>query len=103
VQGGRVAASSPGRHLLALIADALELPEPAATPADRAAYLALVDRRAGLVLRACRQALDGPGDGGLLSAAGALFSDVACPPPVMRMPAPVRERPHERRDWRAGA
>jgi hypothetical protein len=80
VQGDRVAASSPGRHLLALIADALQLPEPAATPADEAAYLALVDRRAGLVLRACRQALDGPGDGGLLRAAGDLFSGVSCLP-----------------------
>jgi hypothetical protein len=47
------------RHLLVLIADALTLPQPAATSADETAYLQLVNRRAGLVLRACRQALAG--------------------------------------------
>jgi len=61
--------SSPCRHLLALIIDALSLPEPTVTPEDEAAYLALVNRRSGPVLEACRRAVAGPGDGGTLYAA----------------------------------
>lgn len=37
--------SSPSRHLLKMIIDALLLPEPAATPQDQAAYLTLMNRR----------------------------------------------------------
>jgi hypothetical protein len=69
--------SSPTRHLLTLIVDALQLPEPAATAEDEAAYLALVNRRCGLVLTACRRALAGPGDGGALYAARDLYGDVS--------------------------
>ena len=50
---------SPGRHLLTLIVDALALPEPVGRPDDEAAYLRLVNRRAGLVVHACRRALAG--------------------------------------------
>jgi hypothetical protein len=47
--------SSPARHLLTLIVDALQVPEPAPTAEDEAAYLALVSSRCGLVLTACRR------------------------------------------------
>jgi hypothetical protein len=73
-------ASSPGRHLLVLIVDALDLPEPAATPQDEAAYLALVSRRSGLVLHACRRALAGQGDAGALYAARDLYGAVSGQP-----------------------
>ena len=69
--------SSPARHLLTLIVDALQVPEPAPTAEDEAAYLALVSRRCGLVLTACRRALAGPGDGGVLYAARDLYGDVS--------------------------
>jgi hypothetical protein len=75
-----VPASSPGRHLLTLIVDALQLPEPAPTPESEAAYLSLVNRRAGLVLHACRRALSGHGDGAVLYAARDLFDGVSCLP-----------------------
>jgi hypothetical protein len=67
--------SSPARHLLTLIVDALQVPEPAPTAEE--AYLALVSRRCGLVLTACRRALAGPGDGGALYAARDLYGDVS--------------------------
>jgi|SRR5450755_3136761 hypothetical protein len=73
-------ASSPGRHLLTLIVDALHLPEPAGTPEDEAAYLALVSRRSALVLHACRRALAGQGDGGALYAARDLYGAVSSQP-----------------------
>jgi hypothetical protein len=63
--------SSPSRHLLTLIVDALAMPAPASAREDEAAYLALISRRAGAVLTACRQALARPGDGGTLYAARA--------------------------------
>lgn len=69
--------SSPTRHLLTLIVDALQVPEPTPTAEDEAAYLALVNRRRGLVLTACRRALAGPGDGGMLYAARDLYGDVS--------------------------
>jgi hypothetical protein len=69
--------SSPTRHLLTLIVDALQVPDPAPTAEDEATYLALVNRRRGLVLTACRRALAGPGDGGVLYAARDLYSDVS--------------------------
>jgi hypothetical protein len=54
--------STASQHLLVLIVDALTLPEPAATSADETEYLRLVNRRAGLVLHAVRQALAGQSD-----------------------------------------
>lgn len=72
--------SSPTRHLLTLIVDALQVPEPAPTAEDEAAYLALVSRRCSLVLTACRRALAGPGDGGALYAARDLYGDVSSLP-----------------------
>jgi hypothetical protein len=73
---------SPTRHLLTLIVDALQVPEPAPTAEDEAAYLALVSRRCSLVLTACRRALAGPGDGGALYAARDLYGDVSSLPAV---------------------
>jgi hypothetical protein len=72
--------SSPTRHLLTLIVDALQVPEPAPTPEDEAAYLALVNRRRSLVLAACRTALARNGDGGVLYAARDLYGDVSSLP-----------------------
>jgi len=83
--------SSPGRHLLTLIVDALTLPEPARTPEDEAAYLALVNRRAGLVLAACRQALATPCDGGLLYAARDLYAGVSALQPTGYSHAAARQ------------
>jgi hypothetical protein len=71
------------RHLLVLISDALSLPQPAATLADEAAYLALVNRRALLVRRACRQALAGEPD----FAARDLFGAVSDLPATSYRPA----------------
>jgi hypothetical protein len=72
--------SSPGRHLLILIVDALDLPQPAATPEDEAVHLALSSRRSALVLQACRQALASQGDGGALYAARDLYGAVSSQP-----------------------
>jgi hypothetical protein len=72
--------SSPAMHLLTLIVDALQVPEPAPTAEDEAAYLALVNCRRGLVLTACRRALAGPGDGGVLYAARDLYGEVSSMP-----------------------
>jgi hypothetical protein len=69
--------SSPSRHLLTLIVDALAMPGPASVREDEAAYLALMSRRAGAVLTACRQALACPGDDGTLYAARDLFDAVS--------------------------
>jgi hypothetical protein len=82
--------SSPGRHLLTLIVDALAVPVPADDPAARAAYLDLVDRRAGAVLTACRETLARPGDGGALYAARDLFDVVSCLPATGYAHAPAR-------------
>ncbi|HVB41388.1 MAG TPA: hypothetical protein VNF47_01615 [Streptosporangiaceae bacterium] len=79
--------SSPGMHLLALIADALTVPPPAPVPEDEAACLALVSRRAGAVLAACRQALASPGDGGTLYAARDLYGAVSAMPATGYRPA----------------
>jgi hypothetical protein len=87
-------ASSPGRHLLTLIVDALHLPEPAAAPEDEAAYLALVSRRSGLVLQACRRALGSQGDAGALYAAGGLYGAVSSQPATTYRHA--RHAPEER-------
>ncbi len=73
---------SPSRHLLRLIVDALQLPDPARTPQDQMAYLAMVSRRAMLVLQACQQALAGPSEGVVLFAARDLFDGVSNTPPV---------------------
>jgi hypothetical protein len=69
--------SSPGRHLLTLIEDALTVPAPAPAPADEAACLALLSCRAAAVLAACQQALASPGDGGALYAARDLYGAVS--------------------------
>jgi hypothetical protein len=69
--------SAPGRHLLTLIIDALAVPAAAPTSADEAACLALLSRRAGAVLAACRQALASAGDGGALYAARDLYGAVS--------------------------
>jgi len=74
--------SSPSQHLLRLIVDALQLPDPARTPQDETAYLAMVSRRAGLVLQACRRALAGPSEGAVLYAARDLFDGVSSMPAV---------------------
>jgi hypothetical protein len=71
---------SPARHLLTLVVDALNLPEPAATHEDRSAYLALLSCRADLVLQACRHALADPGDGNALYAARDLYGTVSAQP-----------------------
>jgi hypothetical protein len=73
-------ASSPSRHLLTLIADALQLPDPAQTPEDQAAYEAMSRSRTGLVLQACRRALADQGDGGALYAARDLYGAVSSQP-----------------------
>lgn len=78
--GTAVLASSPSRHLLVVIADALQLPDPAATADDELAYLQLLSRRAGLALHACRQALAGQSDGAVLNAASDLFTAVSNAP-----------------------
>jgi hypothetical protein len=93
--GGTPPASSPSRHLLTLIVDALQVPAPA--PADEAACLGLVWRRSRAVLDSCRRALAAPGDGGTLYAARDLYDAVSCLPatypPVPASPcAPGRER-----------
>ena len=81
--------SSPARHLLKMIVDALQLPQPGGTPQDEAAYLALVNRRAGLVLHACRRALATPGDGGALYAARDLDGGVSGLPATTYQHAPA--------------
>jgi hypothetical protein len=83
---------SPARHLITLIADALSLPEPAATHEDNAAYLTLLSRRAGLVLQACRHALAHPGDGNALYAARDLYGAVSAQPATTYRHA--RRNPH---------
>jgi hypothetical protein len=70
--------SSPSRHLLALIVDALQVPAPA--PADEAACLSLIYRRSRAVLDACRRTLAAPGDGGTLYAARDLYDAVSALP-----------------------
>jgi hypothetical protein len=71
-----------------LIADALQLPAPAGTPEDEAAYLALASRRSLAVLDACRKALAGQGDGGVLYAARDLYDAVSnLPATYQRAPA----------------
>lgn len=87
---GAAPPSSPSRHLLTLIVDALQLPDPAATPGDETAYLALANRRAGLVLAACRRALAAPGDGGTLYAARDLYDAVSNLPATGYRHAPGR-------------
>jgi hypothetical protein len=75
--------SSPARHLLRMIVDALDLPAPT-TPEGQAARLALLDRRAALVLDACHQALRGQPD----YAARDLFGAVSgTQPTYQRVPA----------------
>ena len=69
--------SSPGRHLLTLIMDALTVPAPVPAPEDEAACLSLLSRRAAAVLAACQQALASPGDGGTLYAARDLYGAVS--------------------------
>jgi hypothetical protein len=76
--GTRPPASSPSRHLLTLIVDALQVPAP--VPAGEAACLALVYRRSRAVLDACRTALAAPGDGGALYAARDLYDAVSSLP-----------------------
>jgi hypothetical protein len=80
--GATPPASTPSRHLLTLIVAALQLPDPADTPEDQAAYAAMSCRRAGLVHHVCRRALDGPGEGALIHAARELFDGVAGMPAV---------------------
>jgi hypothetical protein len=89
---GAPPASSPARHLLTLIVDALQVPAPA--PAGEAACLALVCRRSRAVLDACRDALAAPGDGGALYAARDLYDAVSSlPATYQRAPAPAPTRP----------
>jgi len=71
-----VSSTSPGRHLLSVIVDALQLPAPARTPGDEAAYLELVSRRSLLVPHACRQALASPDGDGVPDAARVLSGAV---------------------------
>jgi hypothetical protein len=78
--GATPPASSPSRHLLTLIVDALQLPDPADTPEDQAAYAAMSCRRASLVLHVCRRALAGPGEGAVIHAARELFDGVSATP-----------------------
>ena len=75
-------ASTPSRHLLKMIVDALQLPDPGNTPEDEAAYQALVCRRAGLVLYCCRRAVAGPGEGAVIQAARDLYEGVSNMQPV---------------------
>src|SRR5450755_5013296 len=72
--GGRP--SSPSRHLLKLIVDALFVPAAGSAPEDEAAYLAPANQRSGVVQPARRQALAGPGDGSTLPAARRPFDTV---------------------------
>jgi hypothetical protein len=81
-------APAPGRHLLALIVDALTMPGPADTPQDETAHLLLVSRRAGLVHAAARKALDGS----IEHAARDLAAGLACLPPDSYTYAPASER-----------
>jgi hypothetical protein len=74
--------SSPGRHLLTLIVDALQMPAPVDTPQDMAAYQEMAGHRAGLVLSCCRRALAGPGDGAVIQAARDLYEGVSALQPV---------------------
>jgi hypothetical protein len=83
--------SSPGRHLLKLIVDALQMPEPAGTPEDVAAYQAMACRRAGLVLYCCQRALAGPGEGAVIQAARDLYDGVSGMQPVTYRHAPQRQ------------
>jgi hypothetical protein len=83
---------SPARHLLTLVVDALDLPEPAATDEDNSAYLTLLSCRAGLVLQACRHALADPGDGNALYAARDLYGAVSSQPAATYRHA--RRNPH---------
>ena len=74
--------SSALRDLLILIVDALQMPEPAGTAEDEAAYHELASRRAGLVLYCCRRALAGPGEGAVVQAARDLYGGVSGMQPV---------------------
>ena len=71
------AGTSPSRHLLTLIVDALSAPEPRSDPQNELLYLQLLARRSALVLDAARTALSTEGDRGTHLASERLYAGVS--------------------------